>query len=82
MIKNAKRRRKRRGLIAVVRIFLGKSFGWFYAFFTMTKQLKRAVSPTRTATSFGSSSNLGNEAICNLAARLMMVPTDGLVAEH
>jgi hypothetical protein len=51
-------------------------------FFTMTKQLKRAVSPTRTATSFGSSSNLGNEAICNLAARLMMVPTDGLVAEH
>ncbi len=50
--------------------------------YTMTKQLKRAVSPTRTATSLGSSSNLGNEAICNLAARLMMVPTDGLVAEH
>lgn len=51
-------------------------------YITMTKQLKRAVSPTRTATSLGSSSNLGNEAICNLAARLMMVPTDGLVAEH
>ena len=48
----------------------------------MTKQLKRAVSPTRTATSFGSNSNLGKEAICNLAARLMIVPTDGLVAEH
>lgn len=48
----------------------------------MTRQLKRAVSPTRTATSLGSSSKRGSEAICNLAARLMMVPTDGLVAEH
>ena len=49
---------------------------------TMTRQLKRAVSPTRTATSLGSSSKRGSEAICNLAARLMMVPTEGLVAEH
>ena len=48
----------------------------------MTNQLKRPVFPTHTATPFGPNSNLGKEAICNLAARLMIVPTDGLVAEH
>ena len=47
-----------------------------------TRQLNRAVSAVRTETSRGSNSKRGNEAICSLAARLMIVPTDGLLAAH
>ena len=64
---------------------LGKLFKNTFIYivaFTITRQLNRAVSPTRTATSLGSSSKRGREAICSLAARLMMVPTDGRVTEH